>query len=328
MTHENIKTRVVGVNINLERTAMAVVDVRGNMEVREEFPTGTNTNIGDYASLLSEKIVNMVEGHGGYETIRSVGVCCPSANFMSGCIENAANLPWKGIIPLAAMMRDRLGLAVALGNNAHVRALGEHAYGVAHGMKDFILVTIGSGLGSCVFSNGMPHLGLGGFAGEIGHTCARHGGRPCGCGNRGCLEMYVARKGIRLTAAEVLAEHKEASPLRDVELATLQPDQLRAFCDQGDPLAIEVMRRTGYLLGIGLANYASVINPEAIVFTGNVVHTGNWLLDPAYESFNSHVFHNIEGKVRFLTSHIDESEANLLGASVLAWNVKEYSLFK
>ena len=326
MTQENIKTRVVGVDIKLERTTIAIVDVRGNVIYKSDFPTGYNPNVGDFISTLSNNIISLLEANGGYETIRSVGICCSSANFLTGCIENAANLPWKGVVPVAAMLRDRLGLAVALGNNAHARALGEHAYGMAHGMKDFILVTLGSGMGSCFFSNGQQHLGRDGFAGEVGHTCAKHDGRLCGCGNKGCLEMYTSRNGIRMTVQEVLAESDEPSLLRQVEDVT--PEELKTFCDQGDKLTIEVMNRTGYMLGLGLANYASVINPEAIIFTGNVSHIGHWLLNPAYEAFNSHVFHNIEGKVRFLLSNFEDSEANLLGASVLAWNVKEYSLFK
>lgn len=326
MTYEMTKTRVVGVNISLESTTTAVVDVRGNVIAKDDFPTGDNPNVGDFASRLSENIVNLVEANGGYESIRSVGICCPSANFLTGCIENAPNLPWKGVVPLAAMMRDRMGLAVALGNNAHVRALGEQAYGLAHGMKDFILITLGSGMGSCIFSNGQPHLGRDGFAGEIGHTCAKQGGRLCGCGNRGCLEMYTSRRGIVQTAKELMAESSEPSKMRDVE--ALSADIVSALCNEGDVLALEVMRRTGYMLGVGLANYASMVNPEAIIFTGKVARYGDCLLNPAIDAFNSHVFHNVEGKVKFLLSHFDESEANLLGASVLAWNVKEYSLFK
>ena len=326
MIYEMTKTRVVGVNISLESTTTAVVDVRGNVIAKDDFPTGDNPNVGDFASRLSENIVNLVEANGGYESVRSVGICCPSANFLTGCIENAPNLPWKGVVPLAAMMRDRMGLAVALGNNAHVRALGEQAYGLAHGMKDFILITLGSGMGSCIFSNGQPHLGRSGFAGEIGHTCAKQGGRLCGCGNRGCLEMYTSRRGIVQTAKELMAESSEPSKMRDVE--ALSADIVSALCNEGDVLALEVMRRTGYMLGVGLANYASMVNPEAIIFTGKVARYGDCLLNPAIDAFNSHVFHNVEGKVKFLLSHFDESEANLLGASVLAWNVKEYSLFK
>ena len=321
-----MKTRVVAVDIRLERTTTAVIDVRGNIIAKEEFPTGDSANVGDFTSLLSENIVNLGENNGGYESIRSIGICCPSANFMTGCIENAPNLPWKGVVPMAAMMRDRMGLAVALGNNAHVRTLGEHAYGVAHGMKNFILITLGGGMGSCIFSNGVPHLGRDGFAGEIGHTCAKLDGRQCGCGNKGCLEMYTSAKGVVLTAQEVLAESDAPSMMRQVE--HLSSSIVASLCERGDALAIETMRRTGYWLGIGLANYASIVNPEAIVLTGGVIHAGDYLLEPMEASFNAHVFHNIEGKVKFLVSQFNESDANLLGASVLAWQVKEYSLFK
>jgi glucokinase len=321
-----MKTRVVAVDIRLERTTTAVIDVRGNIIAKEEFPTVDSPNVGDFASLLSEVIVNLVENNGGYESIRSIGICCPSANFMTGCIENAPNLPWKGVVPMAAMMRDRMGLAVALGNNAHVRALGEHAYGVAHGMKNFILITLGGGMGSCIFSNGVPHLGRDGFAGEIGHTCAKLDGRQCGCGNKGCLEMYTSAKGVVLTAQEVLAESDAPSMMRQVE--HLSSSIVASLCERGDALATETMRRTGYWLGVGLANYASIVNPEAIVLTGGVIHAGDYLLEPMEASFNAHVFHNIEGKVKFLVSQFNDSDANLLGASVLAWQVKEYSLFK
>ncbi len=326
MIQEQIKTRVVGVDISLEFTTVAVIDVRGNIIAQTNFHTGDNPNVGDFASQLSENIINLVEANGGYESIRSIGICCPSSNFLTGCVENAANMPWKGVIPLAAMMRDRMGLAVALGNNAHVRALGEHAYGMAHGMKDFILITLGSGMGSCIFSNERPHLGRDGFAGEIGHTCARQNGRLCGCGNKGCLEMYTSGRGIVATAKELLEESAEPSLMRQAD--KLSSSLIASYCDQGDALARETLRRAGYMLGVGLANYASMINPEAIIFTGGVVHAGDYLLGPAIEAFNEHVFHNIEGKVKFLVSQFDESEANLLGASVLAWNVKEYSLFK
>ena len=326
MTHESIKTRVVAVDIQIDTTTLAVIDVRGNILQTEQFATGTDPNIGDFSSILSEHVMMLVEGNGGYESIRSLGVCCPSSNFMTGCIENAPNLPWKGVVPLAAMIRDRLGLAVALGNNAHARGLGELAFGVAHGMKNFVLLTLGGGVGSGIFIDGRFYFGSDGFAGEIGHSCAKHNGRQCGCGNKGCLEMYCSKKGILLTAQEVMEERSEPSKMRLTEALT--PELIVTFCEMGDELAIETMRRTGEMLGIGLANYATIINPEAFIFTGSVAHSGNWLFDPAWESFNAHVFHNIQGKVKFLPSQFEEREANLLGASVLAWNVKEYSLFK
>lgn len=309
----------------MDATTYAIVDVRGNILAKDSFPTEDYPEINGYVKTLCEKIVELVEQNGGYESVRSVGISAPSANYMTGCIVNSPNMPWKGVIPLAAMMRDQLGLAVAVANNSHVVALGEHAFGSAHGMRDFIAVTLGSGMGSCIFSDGDVNLGFNGHAGEIGHTCVDVNGRQCGCGNRGCLEAYTATKGIIRTAKELLEESDEPSLMRGEEHLT--PKKISQFCDAGDKLAIEVFRRTGEVLGLGLANYASLVNPEALIFTGGISRAGKWLLEPAKKSFEEHVFHNIQGKVKFLQSELGESERNVLGASVLAWKVKEYSLF-
>jgi glucokinase len=226
---------------------------------------------------------------------------------------------------MSAMLRDRLGLAVALGNDAHARALGEYVYGSAHGLKDFIVVNLGHGVGSSIFSNGKAYLGSEGFAGEIGHTCVVHDGRTCGCGNKGCLEAYVGAKGICRTAEELMEASDKPSLMSKVEKLT--PKAVFECCEQGDELAIEVFRRAGHTLGIALANYASVFNPEAIILSGGVAHAGKWIVNPTYDSFEEHVFHNMRGKVKFLHSTLNESERDVLGASALAWNVKEYSLF-
>ena len=321
------KTRVIGVDITLARTTCAVVDIRGEVIATRQFSTDKYPNISEYVSALTAEILALVEANGGYEMIRSVGISSPSGHFRTGCIENAPNMPWKGIVPLAAMLRDRLGLAVALANNAHVTALGEQAFGAAHGMRNFVVISIGHGLGSCIFSNGVAHLGADGFAGEVGHTCAIPNGRECGCGKRGCLETYVAANGVVRTACEVLEEHPD-EPSRMREAENLTPLDIFNFCEEGDELAIETFRRAGHSLGVGLANYASVLNPEAFIFTGGVSHAGKWLLEPAYEAFNAHVFHNIEGKVNFILSSLDDHIRNVLGASALAWTVQEYSLFK
>lgn len=321
------KTRVIGVDITLARTTCAVVDIRGEVIATRQFSTDNYPNISEYVSALTAEILALVEANGGYEMIRSVGISSPSGNFRTGCIENAPNMPWKGIVPLAAMLRDRLGLAVALANNAHVTALGEQAFGAAHGMRNFVVISIGHGLGSCIFSNGAAHLGADGFAGEFGHTCAIPDGRQCGCGKHGCLEAYVAANGIVRTARELMEERPDVpSSMREAEVMT--PLDIYKFCESGDELAIETFRRAGYRLGVGLANYASVLNPEAFILTGGVSHAGKWLLEPAYEAFNAHVFHNIEGKVNFILSSLDDHIRNVLGASALAWTVQEYSLFK
>ncbi len=326
MIQKNTKMRVVGVDISLEKTSCAIVDIRGNIIATDSFPTIEYPFVGDYVSVLSEHILNLVEANGGYDSIRSVGISAPSGNYRTGCLENAPNMPWKGIVPLAAMVRDRLGMAVALANDAHVMALGERTFGAAHGYRDFIIISIGHGLGSSICCNGQIYLGNNGFAGEIGHSCAIPGGRLCGCGKHGCLEAYTAAKGIIKTAQEVMAESDKPSMMRNTEKLT--PRIIASFCDQGDELAIEVFRRTGYWLGIGVANYASIINPDAIIFAGGISKAGHWLLDPTYESFEDHVFHNIQGKVTFIQSTLEEETRDMLGASVLAWEVKEYSLFK
>lgn len=326
MIQNAIKTRVVGVDISLERTSIGIVDIRGEIIATDCFVTSEHPFIGDYLSVLYEHIINLVEQNGGYDSIRSVGICAPSGNFQTNSIENSPNMPWKGVIPLAAMLRDRLGLAVALANNAHAMALGEQAFGAAHGMRNFAIITMGHGLGSCFFSNGRVHLGSDGFAGEVGHTCFIPNGRLCGCGKRGCLEAYTTAHGILQTAQEVMAESNKPSRMRQVE--NLSPRIIAEFCEMGDELSIETYRRTGYNLGIGLANYASVLNPEAFVFTGGIAQAGHWLFEPANESFEEHVFHNIQGKVKFVVSILENRTRNMLGASVLAWGVKEYSLFK
>ena len=326
MEQETIKKRVIGIDISLEATSYAIVDVKGEVVVMDSFPTLDYPDINLFVSVLSERVMEMVERNGGYESIRSVGISAPSSNFMTGSIENAPNLPWKGVIPLATLLRERTGYAVAVANNADVRALGEHTYGLARGMRDFVVMTMGNGIGSCLFSNGMIHKGNDGFAGEIGHTCIVNDGRQCSCGNKGCLETYVAAKGIIATAKELMQLSQKPSMMR--ELDKLSPRTIKECCDKGDELAIEVYRRTGEMLGLGLANYASMVDPEAFIFTGGISRAGKWLFEPAKEMFDRYVFHNTCGKTKFLVSEDDRVENDVLGASVLAWEVREYSLFK
>lgn len=324
---DQIKTRVVGIDIREGRTTFAVVNIRGEILAQDHFYTSDFPDISTYVTELSERVLAMIEENGGYESIRSVGISAPSANYMTGCIENAANLQWKGVVPLGAMLQDRLGLAVAVANDAHITALGEKAFGSAHGMKDFVVVSIShGGLGSCIFTNGLPHLGVNGFAGEVGHTCVEVDGRQCGCGRKGCLETYVSDKGLVKTAEEMIRQSNEPTLLSELEELTVQ--SIIDCCDKGDRVAIDTFRKVGLMLGVGLANYASVLNPEAIILTGDMMQAGKWLLKPMRESFDEHVFHNIRGKVRLLVSILKEGERDVLGASALAWDVKEYSLYK
>jgi glucokinase len=193
-------------------------------------------------------------------------------------------------------------------------------------MKNFIILSLGVGIGSCFFSAGDDHIGHNGYAGEFGHTCVVKNGRACGCGHTGCLESYVGAAGIVNTAKELMAESDAPTIMRNLE--KLSPRTIKECCDQGDEMAIEVYRRTGEMLGLGLANYASLVDPEAIILTGGVSHAGKWLLDPMCKSFEEHVFGNLRGKVKMLVSKLEDRERDVLGASALAWSVPEYSLFK
>lgn len=327
MYQKTIKDRVVGIDISKLTTTYAIVDIRGNILAKDQFPTVDYPDVNDYVAVLSEKLVTFMLENDAIGKVRSVGISAPSGNFKTGCMENSPNMPWKGVIPLAAMLRDRLGLAVAVANDGHVIGLGEQQYGSAHGLSEFAIVTIGHGLGCSIFSNKMPNLGSNGFAGEFGHTCAVDGGRQCECGLKGCLETYVAAKGIIQTAKELLEKNPyEQSLLRDCERLT--PKIIADYCNLGDNIAIETFRRTGYMLGLSLANLAAVIDPEAIILSGGIAKAGKWLLDPLEESFADHLFHNIRDKVKIIVSNINSRDRDVLGASALAWEVKEYSLFK
>ena len=322
-----IKTRVFGVDLSLEVTTYAIVNIRGKVIAKDSFATLDYDDINDFVSALYDRLIRMAEENGGLELIRSIGISAPSANFKTGCIENASNLPWKGVVPLAAMLRDRLGLAVAVGNDGHVTALGEMTYGSAHGMKNFIVMTFThAGVGSSIFISGRPHLGANGFAGEIGHTCIVPDGRQCGCGSRGCLETYVSVYGMVQTARDLLKESDVPSLMRNIENVNVQ--SLLFCCQKGDAIALEAVRRSGVILGRALANYASVLNPEAIILTGDILQFVEWLRPSVRQTIEENVFHNLRGRVRILASILDEENRTLLGASALAWDVKEYSLFK
>lgn len=326
MENITIKTHVVGIDIGVTKTVLGIVDVRGNIIAKDMLATSDYHDPNDFITALSDKIITLSEESCGYESIRSVGISAPSANFVTGCIENASNLHWKGVVPLVEMLRERLGIAVAVSNDAHVTALGELAFGSARGMKNFIVISLGhGGVGSSIFSKGHAHLGIRGYAGEFGHTCVVPNGRLCTCGRTGCLEEYASSRGLRKTAEEILAASDEPSLMRGADLSFRS---IASYCEQGDKLAIDTCEKSGNILGIALANYASLFDPEAIILTGELTQMGDCLINPVLKAFEEHVFHNIEGKVKLQTSILDDNERDMLGASALAWEVKEFSLFK
>lgn len=321
-----MKSMVFGIDISLNQTVYAIVDVRGRIIDKDAIKTCEYSDVNTFVRVLCEKIVEMAESNCGLENIRSIGVSTPSGNFLTGCMENSPNMPWKGVIPLSAMIRDQVGLAVAVGNDCHVRCLSESVFGNAHGMNNFSIVSLGHGMGVSSYTRGKVLLGNNGFAGELGHTCIEEDGRQCECGLKGCLEAYVAEKGILRTAKDLMEESDQPSLMREIE--NLTPKLITKCCDRGDEMAIEVYRRTGQVLGRGIATLAAITDPEAIIIMGGISKAGKWLLEPTKESFNKHLFRNLRGKVEVMLSGLESEESMILGASVLAWQVKEYSLFR
>lgn len=321
-----MKERVIGIDITKDMTSYAIIDVRSNILAKGSFPTCDYPDEQKFGDELVNRLMEMMEANGGYELIRSIGVCAPNGNMVTGNLESPVNLPWKNTFPLVPTLRDRLGLAVIVANNAACAALGERMYGTARGLRDFIVVTMGGGVGSCVYVNGNSVTGADGFAGELGHTCVIDQGRQCKCGRKGCLEAYAASYGVVATAKELLANDSRDSMMRSIGELSLQ--SILKCCEQGDELAQEVFRKTGRLLGIALANYASLVNPEAIILTGSVVKAGDYLLEPTRQSFEEHVYRCIAGHVQIIPSQMVDYERNLLAAGLLAWEIKEYSLFK
>ena len=324
MDQKTVKKRVVGVDVSLDATAYAIVDVRGNIIVKDSFPTEDYPEIGAFVAKLSDGIIQMIEANGGYESIRSVGISAPSANYKLGSIVNSPNFPWKGVIPLSALLRDRLGLAVAVANNSHVVALGEHAFGCARGIRDFIVITLGTGVGSGIVVNGQLLYGHDGFAGELGHVTMVRGeeGRSCGCGRTGCLEAYCSATGVARTARELLAKTDRPSLLREMDPEKITSLDVSIAAGKGDELAKDIYEFTGKMLGEACADFAAFSSPEAFIFFGGMVKAGELIMKPIREAYNAHVLKIFKDKAQFLVSGLDGASAAVLGASAIGWEIQ------
>lgn len=325
MEQTTLKTKVISAHITPDITNIAIIDSRANIIAKTEFCTNKYPDITKYIDRFCETASSLIETNNCFEEIRSIGISCSNANFLTGNIENANNLPWKGVIPMTSMLRDQMGMAVAIGNNCHAAALAEAHYGSAHGANDFLYLNIGYGLGGYMFVRGKEYTGANGFAGEIGHTCMKDEGRQCECGLKGCLETYVSIKGVLKTAKEVMQESDKPSLMREIE--DLSYEDIIKFCELGDELSIETFRRTGNLLGRSLATFSTTFDPELIVIGGRLADAKKWLTDPTCEAYDKYVYRNIKNKTSLVCSTMQNGERELIGASVLAWQVKAYSLF-
>ncbi|MFV0537171.1 MAG: ROK family protein [Dysgonomonas sp.] len=318
------KPYAIGIDIGGTNSVFGVVDKRGHIINQGSIKTGTYLEINDYVTHLAAGVQEIIDQVGGTGNIKGIGVGAPNGNYFTGCIEFAPNLPWKGVIPLAQMLTDKLNIPVALTNDANAAAIGEMTYGAARGMKDFVVITLGTGVGSGIVVNGQLVYGHDGFAGELGHTTIRRDGRLCGCGKKGCLETYSSATGVARTAREFLETRTEPSLLRELNPADITSKDVYDAAVKGDKLAKDIFEMTGQILGESFADFIAFSSPEAIILFGGLTKAGKLIFDPVRKHMEENVLPIFRNKIKLLMSELKESDAAVLGASALGWEVKDY----
>jgi glucokinase len=318
-----LEALAIGIDIGGTGTKFGIVDRVGNVLFSSEISTRKHTDVNDFIDELHSELSKLIDNVGGIGRIKGIGVGAPNGNFYTGTIEYAPNLPWKGIIPLARMMEDKFKIPVVLTNDANAAAIGEMMYGAAQGMKDFIMITLGTGVGSGIVANGKLVYGHDGFAGELGHTTIIPNGRLHeGTGKRGSLESYASATGVRLTTLEILEKSTEPSSLRSVPSDQIDSKKVYEAAIAGDAVAKQIFESTGTILGAALANFVMFSSPEAIILFGGLTKAGDLILKPTRESMEANLIQIFQNKVKILVSHLKESDAAILGASALAWDLK------
>ena len=302
-----------------------IVDSRGEIKATTAIKTQGYDKVEDYVDACVEALHVIIDQVGGIEKIKAMGIGAPNGNFYNGTIEFAPNLAWAhhGVVPLAKLFSERLNdIPVGLTNDANAAAIGEMIYGVARGMKNFIVITLGTGVGSGIVVNGQLLYGSDGFAGELGHvTMVREGGRTCGCGRTGCLEAYCSATGVARTARELLATTQEPSLLRELDPEKITSLDVSIAAGKGDRLAKEIYEFTGHMLGEACADFAAFSSPEAFIFFGGMTKAGDLIMDPIKRSYEEHVLKIFKGKAKFLVSGLDGASAAVLGASAIGWEL-------
>lgn len=315
---------VVGVDVGGQTTKLGVVDMRGQVLAQTVIRTDTHNSVELYIAELAEAINKVITDAGVEGQVRGIGMGIPNGNYYTGEIENAVNLKWgnKGTVPVAKLLKEQMGgeIPVALTNDANAAAMGEMTYGAARGMKNFIMITLGTGVGSGIVINGEVLYGHDGFAGELGHVCAvRHNGRLCNCGKTGCLETYTSATGVARTAREWLDMSDEPSSLRSLDNITSK--DVYDAAKEGDSLALKIFEYTGTILGQSFADFVAFSAPEAIVLFGGLARARKFLIDPIEKALNENVLSLWRDKVKIVFSQLKDSDAAILGASALAWEL-------
>ena len=320
---ETLKPYVIGLDLGGTNSVFGIVDSRGEIKATTSIKTQGYETVDKYVAASVDALQLIIDQVGGIDKIKSMGIGAPNGNYYNGTIEFAPNLEWghNGIVPLAKLFSDKLGIPVALTNDANAAAIGEMTYGVARGMKNFIVITLGTGVGSGIVVNGQLVYGCDGFAGELGHVIVKENGRSCGCGRKGCLEAYCSATGVARTAREFLETSDEPSLLRDIDPAKITSLDVSIAASKGDKLAQRVYDFTGRLLGESCANFAAFSSPEAFIFFGGLTKAGDLLMKPLKEAYDKNVLNIFKGKAKFLISGLEGSSAAVLGASAVGWDI-------
>ncbi|MBP3354371.1 MAG: ROK family protein [Bacteroidales bacterium] len=317
------KPYVVGIDIGGTNTVFGIVDARGTIIDNGSIKTGKHSKIEDYVNELHEQLFQLLEKNDVVGKIAGIGVGAPNGNYFNGTIEFAPNLPWRGVLPLAEMLSERFGIPVALTNDANAAAIGEMTYGAARGLKDFIMITLGTGVGSGIVVNGQLVYGHDGFAGELGHVIVKPvNGRACGCGRTGCLETYASATGVARTAREFLEIRKDNSLLRQIPIQDITSKDVYDAAIAGDQIAKDIFEYTGNILGEAFANFTAFSSPKAIILFGGLAKSGELIMKPIRESMERNMLNIYKNKVDLLFSELKESDAAVLGASALGWEAK------
>lgn len=310
----------IGIDVGGTGTKFGIVDRSGNILFSGDMSTKGHNSIEGFIDELYNEVAPLVERAGGSGRIKGIGLGAPNGNYYTGTIEYAPNLPWKGIIPLAKLVEDKFRIPVTLTNDANAAAIGEMMYGAAKGMKDFIMITLGTGVGSGIVANGKLIYGHDGFAGELGHTITIPNGRYHeGTGKYGSLESYASATGVRLTAIELLKSSPQSSILRMVPENEIDAKKVFDAAMKGDQLAKDIFDFTGKILGMALANFVMFSSPEAIILFGGLTKAGDLILAPTRMAMEENLLKVFQNKVKILISHLNESDAAILGASALVW---------
>ena len=322
---QELKSFVIGLDLGGTNSVFGIVDQRGQVLATTSIKTQSYKIVEDFVDAGIEVLKPIIAKVGGISQIKAMGIGAPNGNFYRGTIENAANLVWAhdSVVPLADMFSKRLDIPVGLTNDANAAAIGEMQYGVARGMKDFIMITLGTGVGSGIVVNGQMVYGSDGFAGELGHVTMVRGaeGRSCGCGRKGCLEAYCSATGVARTACEFLQKTKEPSLLRDINPEEITSLDVSIAAGKGDKMALDIFAFTGDMLGAACADFANFSSPEAFVFFGGLTKAGDLLMNPIKAAYAKYVLPTYRDNVKFLVSSLDDAAAAVLGASAIGWEM-------